>query len=285
MMHEQATQFGPGNQLAGVFTHPGEAGRRNTSCVLVTAGVTPKFGPFRLYALLARALAAEGYPTLRFDMDGVGESPPQSLHLPLRDRTALEVAASVSHACGSFGVDRVILGGLCSGATDTLRHALLDDRIKGVILMDPFSYATPGSRWRYNLLRVLGRLLKAAGIWEPLAAHPAGISARLIDYQYMEHGESSRVLEALLRRGTRVHFVYTGAMRERMNHRSQVQHMFPDISFGGGVTVTHFPHTDHTQYLEEDREALVKSIVTQVRRCHPEQALDLPGADRITSLV
>ncbi len=284
-MREQATQFGPGNQLAGVLSHPAGEERRRAACVLVTAGVTPKFGPFRLYTLLARALAAAGYPTLRFDIDGVGESPPQSLHLSLRDRTALEVSASVSHACAAFGAEEVILGGLCSGATDTLRHALLDQRIRGVVLMDPFSYETRGSRWRYNGLRAVGRVLKAAGIWEPIKSSPAGVTERLIDYQYMEHHESSDVLSTLLQRGTQVHFVYTGAMRERMNHRSQVQRMFPGIDFQGRVTVTHFPRMEHTQYLEEDREALVNAIVMQVRRCHPSKATDLPGVDRIAKFV
>lgn len=282
MIRERATQFGPAAQLAGVLSLPPGAAHP-TACVLVTAGVTPKFGPFRLYALLARALAAEGYPTLRFDLGGVGESPPQSLGMHLRDRTPLEIGAAVRHAQELLGTEDILLGGLCSGATDALRYAVGDCRIRGVILIDPFSYETPGSRVRYQALRAVGRVLRAARVWDPMAR--AGSASHLIHYRYMQQEEARTALRILTERGSRVHFVYTGAMRERMNHPRQVARMFPDLDFRGMVTVAHFPQTEHTQYLEEDRESVVAAVVHQIRRCHPKAADSTRPADRISDVV
>ena len=54
-MKETSCQFGPNRSLAGILTEPASPMRR-AAVVLVSAGVTPKFGPFRLYAELARRL-------------------------------------------------------------------------------------------------------------------------------------------------------------------------------------------------------------------------------------
>ena len=41
---------------------------------------------------------------------------------------------------------------------------------------------------------------------------------QLIDYQYMTHDESRRILKTLLERNIWLHFIYTGGMRSRFNH-------------------------------------------------------------------
>ena len=43
--------------------------------VLLNAGIVHRVGPNRMHVLLARALAAAGIPSLRFDMSGIGDSP------------------------------------------------------------------------------------------------------------------------------------------------------------------------------------------------------------------
>lgn len=263
-MRETCCQFGPARQLAGIITEPASPERRAV-CVLVSAGLVPKFGPHRLYALLARRLACEGFLTLRFDLGGIGESPPQSARLTLRERTELEIEAAVSFLCEEYGAERVVLGGLCSGATDSLRHAESDPRVTAVVLIDPFSYDTLDSGWRYFLLRVAGRVLRIAGIYEPLvdvSVESSRTSPRpkLIDYKYMQHDESRRVLAALLERRVRAHFVYTGGMRQFFNHPSQLAAMFKGLDLRDLVTVDHFPRTGHTQILEEDREELIEAI-------------------------
>ena len=56
-VREIACQFGAAGQLSGVLSEP--ASRHPTlAFVLITAGLTPKFGPYRLYARLARRVAA-----------------------------------------------------------------------------------------------------------------------------------------------------------------------------------------------------------------------------------
>jgi len=255
---ETTCQFGDHRQLVGVVSEPATSARR-IGLVLVNAGVVPKLGPFRIYVLLARRLAGAGIVTLRFDLGGLGDSQQGYANQPLKARTTLEIRAAVDHLTERYSLDSIVIGGLCSGAEDAFAYAETDPRIKGVVLIDPFSYRTPGWTWRNMLYRFARRSLRAVNLYEPIAISATATSrARLVHYQYMERSESSQILRALIARPARVHFVYTG--RDAFNHRGQLKDMFPELDFAGRVTVDHFPSMDHTQLLDEDRRTLAARI-------------------------
>ena len=257
-MTEVTCKLGAHQQLAGIVTQA--RGRRGF--VLVSAGLLPKFGPYRLYAQLARRLAAAGITTLRFDLSAIGDSGHEH-RTPLETRTGLEIGAAVDHLMTTYGLDRVFVGGLCSGAEDAFRYAEHDPRVAGAVLIDPFAYRTTGWHVRNVGYRAVRRVLRAAGIYEP---HTIDTTSRLIKYRYLEHADSSRILRALLARRARVHFVYTGGTRSSFNHPGQLAAMFPEIAFGDRVSLDHFPRMDHTQLLEEDRRSVVESIAKQLAR-------------------
>ena len=226
--------------------------------VLVTAGLTPKFGPFRLYAQLARRLATEGFLTLRFDLGGIGDSGTGRAELPLARRTELEIRAAVEHVLERGAFAGVTLGGLCSGAEDSLRYAELDPRITGLVLMDPFGYKTLGWKARDLPIRLLRLTLWKMGLLPTYGGASNGDF--LIDYKHMEHPESSRILRTMVERGVPMHFVYTGGMHESFNHKRQFKAMFPGIDFKGKVTLDYYPRLRHTQPLEADRRLVIGSI-------------------------
>jgi dienelactone hydrolase len=259
-MRETACAMGDLGQLAGIVTEPD--GPPRGAVILVSAGLVPKAGPYRLYAELARHLARLGFLTLRFDLGGIGDSRRGIPGEVLRARTALEIAAAVDHLTAAHGVSHVVLGGLCSGAEDSFRHAENDPRVEGVVLVDPFAYRTSGWTWRHLLHRAGRRSLRAAGVYEPppRSAEHLAVGRRLVNYAYMERQESARILRALLARRAHVHFVYTGGMVEHFNHPGQLAAMFPGIDLGSRVTVDHLPHLDHTQALAEDRRELIEAI-------------------------
>jgi pimeloyl-ACP methyl ester carboxylesterase len=268
-MKEFSCQFGDGDRLAGIVTRPDTPGRR-AAFVLVTAGLSPKSGPFRLYAELARRLSRDGFLTLRFDLGGIGDSRPEDTNDPLEKRTGREIAAAVDYLTAHHELDDIILGGLCSGAEDSFRAAELDARVTGVVMMDPFAYKTSGWIWRHLAYRATRRLLRALWIHRPFVRSPAarttGPKGRrpLVAYKYMDHSESSRILRAVLKRRGHVHFVYTGGAREVFNHERQLKAMFREVEFDGLVTLDHVPHVEHTQLLEEDRRTLVEAIARRL---------------------
>jgi pimeloyl-ACP methyl ester carboxylesterase len=255
-MKESCCQFGPGQQLAGILSEPAAAAPRAT-VVLVSAGVTPKFGPFRLYTELARRLSRDGFRTLRFDLGGIGDSGEAFAEHPLEERTQKQIGAALDYLAERFEPAGVTLAGLCSGAEDSFRHAEQDGRVTGVVMVDPFAYRTPGFAWRHLAARARRRLLRAVGLYRPL---PRASGKSLVNYEYMAATESTRILRVLLERRVRLNFVYTGGMGDRFNHTGQLQAMFRGIDFGGLLRLDHLPHLDHTQLLERDRRTLIDTI-------------------------
>jgi alpha-beta hydrolase superfamily lysophospholipase len=264
-MTEVGCQFGEYRRLAGILTEPATPEPR-AACVLINAGLVPKFGPYRLYVELARRLARDGIATLRFDLGGIGDSRQELSNQPLRERTQLEIRAAVEEIRRRYpGLRDLTLGGLCSGAEDAFRFAESDPGVTGVLLLDPFSYRTAGWQWRYLAYRTARRALRTLRIYEPVlppstAADAADAARKVVSYRYMEHAESSRILKALIARGARVHFIYTGGQQASFNHAGQLARMFEGIPFEGRVTIDYFPHMDHTQLLDADRKQVVSAV-------------------------
>ena len=260
-MKESCCQFGPSGSLAGILTEP-DPPARGVPVVLVSAGITPKFGPFRLHTELARRLARDGLRTLRFDLGAIGDSANAWGDQPLAQRTQLQIAAALDYLDQNFQAKAAVLLGLCSGAEDSFRHAEQDRRVTRVIMIDPFAYRTSGFGWRHFRDRARRRCFRALGIFRPLAADGA---QSLVNYQYLPRVESTRILQRLLQRKVRLDFVYTGGMSRSFNHRGQLQDMFPGVDFNGLVKVEHFPKLDHTQLLQADRRTLIEAVARRLR--------------------
>jgi dienelactone hydrolase len=261
-VRESACRFGDDRRLAGIFTEPGL--RAHRACVLVTAGLLPKHGPFRLYAELARELARDGIASLRFDLGAIGDSAPAAGTRPLRERTQAELAAAVDALVARTGVGDVVAFGLCSGAEDALRYAEHDPRVTAVVMVDPFGYRTAGFAWRHLAYRLSRRALRAAGVYRPLAPRGGG-GRRLVEYAYMKRDESARLLRVLVAHGVQVAFVYTGGAHDTFNHAGQLRAMFPELDLGRGVSVDYFPHLDHTPFFAADRDELIAAVRRRLR--------------------
>jgi exosortase A-associated hydrolase 1 len=96
-------------------------------------------GSHRQFVQLARAVAEAGFPTLRFDVRGMGDSegrPRTFMHL----EDDIEAAVSALLQCAS-SLHAVVLIGLCDGASASLifaeRHRA-DRRIAGLCLLNPW---------------------------------------------------------------------------------------------------------------------------------------------------
>lgn len=265
MIVESCCQIGVHAALSGITTEPAGNARRFAT-VFVNAGLVPKFGPYRLYAEAARRLAASGWRSLRFDLGDIGDSIQVHAGVPLIERTRLDISAAIDHMHRTFDLDGVVLAGLCSGAEDSFRHAAIDHRVVGVVLIDPFSYRTAGWAWRNALQRVARRSMRALGLFAPItlpgptAPHESTTARTRLRYEPIRHDESSRILAGLIERGVHVHFIYTGGASETFNHPGQLRAMFPGIDLHGLVTVDHLPRLDHTQPLHEERIALIDVI-------------------------
>ncbi len=135
---ESVVVIGPsGEELIAILAVPAETRRAApVGVVIVVGGPQTRVGSHRQFVLLARALAAAGYPCLRFDYTGMGDSTG-----PMPDFQ--RAGSDIRRACDALqaacpGVERLALWGLCDGATAALMYASGDDRVACVVAANPW---------------------------------------------------------------------------------------------------------------------------------------------------
>ena len=141
-VRETAISFGPAQSLFGVLTEPAQLSpsdpRSETAILMLNTGGIYRIGPARLYVKMARAWAARGYRTFRFDLGGIGDSRPapgsNNINIYSSDSTA-DVKAAID-CLVARGCRRVIVMGICSGSYVAFQTALVDPRVTGQILMN-----------------------------------------------------------------------------------------------------------------------------------------------------
>jgi exosortase A-associated hydrolase 1 len=132
---EKALVFSCGGEwLVGVATLPIQPGPRGV--LVVVGGPQYRAGSHRQFTLLARALAEQGIPVMRFDYRGMGDSggAPRSFE---DIETDLRCALDQFMDCVP-GMREVVLWGLCDGASAAAMYAAGDPRVAGLVLLNPW---------------------------------------------------------------------------------------------------------------------------------------------------
>lgn len=123
-----------GEHLVGVLAGASAGG--STGVLIVVGGPQYRVGSHRQFVLLARALAAAGYPTFRFDYRGMGDSSGAA-------RTFESVESDLAAAAAAFqarlpAVTRLVIFGLCDAASAVLMSVGRLEGVVGLILANPW---------------------------------------------------------------------------------------------------------------------------------------------------
>jgi alpha-beta hydrolase superfamily lysophospholipase len=134
---ERAVSFG--ESLQGVLSMPDRGGPAGQAVLICNTGGDPRAGIGGFATTAARALAARGVASLRFDFQGLGDSAPaapdQRGHIYETPREAdLEAAVSLLAA---EGYSQVVALGICAGAYHAVRLAARDPRVAGAFAISP----------------------------------------------------------------------------------------------------------------------------------------------------
>lgn len=137
---------GAEGMLVGVLHRP-DAPHTEKGVVIVVGGPQYRAGSHRHFVLLARALAAAGFPVLRFDYYGMGDSDGESSSFENVDR---DIRAAIDALCREQPqVRQVVLWGLCDGASAALMYANRDARVSGLVLLNPWVRSEQGEARAY----------------------------------------------------------------------------------------------------------------------------------------
>ncbi len=152
-----------GERLVGIL-HPGAADAR-VGVVIVIGGPQYRVGSHRQFVAMARRFAAAGYPVLRFDYRGMGDSDgaPRTF-----EDIDTDIRCAVDAMIGAVrGVGAVVLLGLCDAASANLMYCASDARVGGLILLNPWARTERGEAQSYLRHYYLQRLLQRS-FWRKL---------------------------------------------------------------------------------------------------------------------
>lgn len=125
-----------GVQLWGILTHPPHGTEQYSTCVvIVVGGPQYRVGSHRQFVILARALARQGFATLRFDYRGMGDSDGEVQNFEAAGPDICAALDALMAACAPSR--QIVVWGLCDAASAALMFATNDTRVAGVVAVNP----------------------------------------------------------------------------------------------------------------------------------------------------
>lgn len=123
-----------GQRMIGVLHRPDAPTGRGV--LVVVGGPQYRVGSHRQFLMLARQLALQGIAVLRFDYRGMGDSDGEQ-------RTFEDIQADIRAALDEFfrqmpAMREVVLWGLCDAASAALMYAGGDQRVAGLVVLNPW---------------------------------------------------------------------------------------------------------------------------------------------------
>jgi pimeloyl-ACP methyl ester carboxylesterase len=224
--------------------------------IILNAGVLHRVGPHRLHVVLARRLAAAGTTGLRLDLGGIGDSTASSDATSFRESAVADTRTAMAGLTDRLGIARFVIFGICAGADNAIATALVDERVTGIVLVDPPTYATARSQLRHLrtsvakrgsrreaarwAFRVVERRLRSvvARFARPDDDPPSG-------GREMPPVDTYRAqLTKLVDRGVRILAIFSGIHQANYNHPDQLFEICPALR--GRIDVAYFPAANHT---------------------------------------
>lgn len=144
-----------GETLCGVL-HLG-APEATRGVLIVVGGPQYRVGSHRQFLLLARQLAANGIPVLRFDYRGMGDS-----EGALRDFDHIgpDIRAALDWFTNRVeGLNEIVIWGLCDAASAAAFYAHTDPRVAGLVLLNPWVRTQAGEAKAYMKHYYVRRLI------------------------------------------------------------------------------------------------------------------------------
>jgi exosortase A-associated hydrolase 1 len=163
--------------LSGMF-HPG-AQNAEIGVVIVVGGPQTRVGSHRQFVLLARALAAAGYPCLRFDYRGMGDSegePRDFLEIQDDIRAAIDCLYAQTPS-----LKKAALWGLCDGASAAVFYAPGDPRVAGLALLNPWIRTEAGAAAAL-LSDYYGQRIFSLDFWKKILSGKVNLLARVREF-------------------------------------------------------------------------------------------------------
>jgi hypothetical protein len=273
-VNESAFSFGERGHLAGVLCEPAPRALKTGAppVLLWNVGIQHHVGPYRIWVDLARALAAKGFRSLRFDLGNMGDSEPG------RGTPGSDVADAMTALEKRLGQHEFTLVGFCSSVDQLHEVGLADRRVTGMAYVEGYAYKTRRYWQRFPLrflstVRWQNRLhyrLKRTKLFEAKAAamdaaELEGGAGAMLDRKVPSAEQFTNDLDTLTARGVRLLLMYAGLDSEYA-HPDQLLDLTRGRDFGDRLELIYMGGADHIFYRAEDRALAVANLCRWVER-------------------
>lgn len=271
VISERVATFGADRALVGVLTLPQSSTPNAPALVLLNAGVVHRVGPNRLHVTLARRLAECGYPVLRFDLAGLGDSGARHTAGTLVDAAVRDTREALDYVERALGTRRFVVFGICTGAQHAFEAASADSRVVGALMVDGYAYRTVGYWARHygrrmlraeswlNVVKGRNDVGRAVRRWFG-ARPPAREQPKPELFAFPSRSQIAKRLRQLADRGVALRFIYTASWEPYYNHASQFNAMFGWRGADSRVCADYLDECDHTFTLLGQQAELVRLV-------------------------
>lgn len=151
-----------GDTLAGVLHEP-EREARDVGVLIIVGGPQYRVGSHRQFVLMGRDLCAAGYPVLRFDYRGMGDSSGGARSFESVDHDICKAIDTLFRE--QPHLRSAVIFGLCDAASAALMYGVRHDvRVLGMILANPWVRTETGQAKAY-VRHYYGRRLLQRAFW------------------------------------------------------------------------------------------------------------------------
>lgn len=261
---ETIVKFGRSGGLCGIECLP-ESRRKTSAILIINAGAVHKVGPFSLGTELARKMSDLGYPSLRFDLSGQGESLARAVEAS-RDQIVLQdMTDALDHIEDRMGCTEVVAIGLCTGADNAHKIGVADARVNRIVCLDGYAYETPRFR-RNRLLRKLrspwsilaGILRRVVAKLRAQARSAGALEEEQFIWELPAENHYKEQLLTLKAKEKKSLYVFSGGVAY-YNYQGQLAD-FCGAPLSDIIHERYLPHADHAYMLRKDREQLMSIL-------------------------
>lgn len=286
-----------GDSLVGVLAIPTGLST-DTAVLVIVGGPQYRAGSHRQFVLLSRQLAEHGIACMRFDCRGMGDSMGvQRSFDELNDDVTSAIAAFMREVST---IRRVVLWGLCDGASAACLYAPTDERVSGLVLVNPWVMTETTTAKTY-LKHYYWRRLFSKEFWQKVRRGKvnlgdAGLGILSAAAKASQRGASvssthskslpSRMSSSVRRRPVPLLIVLSG--------RDYVAREFDEVTkldrnwreLFDGSEVVRLPEADHTFSTADWRKSVSEATVRWISGLHQAAALPTtPSTHAITRVA
>jgi hypothetical protein len=269
VISEDPLHFGEDGRLFGILTTPTAPARSVRDMpvfVFLSAGLLHRVGPARLHVRLARELARMGFSSFRVDLAGIGDSQKRS-GLTNQESVTADYEEIIRVLETRVARLSIVMGGLCAAADNAIRLTITDQRVVGMLLLDPVCFGDDGVRASAVVARYfnprrysawLKRRFKAVSV--PFRERWKRIDA--LTFRDIPTQEQLRAaFEAIRQRDGRVLSVFTQyALHNYYDRRGQLARVVGVDGYQDFCTELFWPQAEHTFMLEVHRRQLIEKV-------------------------